>query len=224
MENTVRYGFLILCTLLFSSASSQKGETTVREGIHIHLEYIYGLGTQIKYRPYLLFQDGSIYKNMDSDPSTLDISVSKKTEAEHWGEWRQTGKEIHVLWKNGKKTVWKDKSWFPTVSPKEKEQLSGSYKSISGLSSLPVGGDATVLSIKDLTFEGDRFTFGTSAGSGNSQTTSYTSQEKAGTYLLGKNSIQLRFNNGKMETKFFFFAPDSKRSFGIGSTYYILRE
>jgi hypothetical protein len=196
----------------------------VREGIHIHLEYSYGLGTQLKYRPYLLFKDGSIYRNLDSDPSTLNIPISKKTEAEHWGEWNQMGKEIHVLWKNGKKSVWKDKSWFPTVTPREKEQLYGSYKSISGLGSLPLGGDATVLSIRNIAFEGDKFTLEISTGSDNSQTTSYTNHAKAGTYLLEKNSIQLRFNNGEVETKFFFFTPDSKRSFGMGSTYYILRE
>ena len=74
---------------------------------------------------------------------------------------------------------------------------------------------------ENVCFDGNKFTYETFGGSTNESTTAYASETKAGTYKLKGHIITLTFNNGIVENKLFFFMPDSKEMFGIGSTYYL---
>lgn len=228
---TIALGFFLLTSLFGNFTTSLKSvfvdtqyslfSAQQEYAIYIHLEYTYGLGVQLNYRPYLLFRDGSIYKNLDVNPEDFQVSSSKKNEPNEWGSWKKQGDEFHIKWNNGKDAVWKKGNWFTTVAPKNGELLAGNYKSLSGLTNMYVGGDATVLSVKNLSFDGNKFTYDAKGSSSSSTLTAYGSSSQAGTYKLGNNIIELNFNNGKTEKKFFFFTPDSKRVFGVGSTYYI---
>ncbi len=194
------------------------------EGIYLHLEYRYGMGVEIYYRPYLLFKDGTLYKNMDTSPESLNVEQSKKEEPKNWGSWKKQGNAIVVQWPDETET-WKEKTWFTTLAASEGEQIAGTYRSLSGISNVQLGGTSTVISTATLSFSGDKFTYETFGGSTDSQTTAYGSKTKAGTYKLNGYTIELQFNNGTTEKKFFYFYPGEgpKTVFGVGSNYYILK-
>jgi hypothetical protein len=73
----------------------------------------------------------------------------------------------------------------------------------------------------NVSFDSNKFTFESIGGGSSDALTAYGSQSKAGTYELNGYSITLRFNNGTVEKKFFYFYPDSKDVFGIGTRYYV---
>jgi hypothetical protein len=193
------------------------------DGIYIHLEYTYGLGLEIYYRPYILFKDETIYKDLDIDPDEFDPAKSKVSEKDNWGTWKKTGSEITVNWNDGSSSVWEDETWYPTTAPKLNEELDGIYRSLSGLTDLYVGGNSTVVSAKSLAFNDDKFTYDVTSGASSSPVVVYTSETKGGKYRLDINTIELTFNNGEKLKRFFFFTPDSKKAFCIGTTYYLQR-
>jgi hypothetical protein len=221
--------FLSIALLSVSCSDDDEGgkDKTLTEilnqldGIYIHLEYTYGLGVEVTYQPYLLFKDQSIYKDADIEPATFNAQESKKTESEKWGQWEKRKDEIVITWNNGKTSTWKAGQWYLTKQALEDEKINGCYQSLSGISNVQLGGSSTVLSVENVCFDGNKFTYETFGGSTNESATAYASETKAGTYKLRDHIITLTFNNGVVDNKLFFFMPDSKEVFGIGSTYYI---
>jgi hypothetical protein len=191
------------------------------DGIYIHLEYTYGFGIEINYVPYLLFMDGGVYKNLDINSDKFNVEQSKKSEPNEWGTWKKDNNQFTIKWNKGDEDTWKEGTWWKALAASNNETLEGLYKSISGLSNVPLGGSSTVISAKNLSFLGNQFTYESTVGSTTNSVTLYSSLEKAGTYELMGHTIELRFNNGLVEKKFFYFYPDSKRVFGVGENYYI---
>jgi hypothetical protein len=217
-------------SLLLTAAGCNKDNDPVAgipgtQGIYLHLEYRYGLGVEIYYRPYLLFKDGTIYQNLDVNPDKLNIEQSKKDEPKNWGTWKKQGEDIVVQWPDETDT-WEKDTWYTTLAATKGEQISGTYRSLSGISNIQLGGSSTVIATATLSFSGNKFTYETFGGSTDSQTVAYGSKNKAGTYTLNGNTIELRFNDGSVEKKFFYFYPGegAKTVFGVGSNYYILRK
>ena len=219
--------------LVFTTTNYKKNNTsndsnlmskTELGDIIVHLEYGYGLGVQVKYVPYLIFDDGNIYKDFTISPTNFDVQVSKIKNAKAWGTYQIKGKEIIIKWPNKAAEIWKDKTWFKTQSASNGELLNGTYKSISGLSTISMGGTETILSLKNISFLDDKFTYESTGSAVNESTTSYGTHNTSGTYSLDKNVIEFRFNNGTVERKFFFFSSDNKKVFGIGNTYYIQKK
>ncbi len=226
MKTMLNIMLLLTFPFLGGSSDNETADFKIQglEGIYLHLEYTYGLGVEIKYRPYMFFKDGSVFKDLDVSAQDFNPSSSKMNNSDQWGVWKKQGNEIFLNWNSGKSDSWKDGTWYKSVSANMGEQISGSYKSISGVSNVPMGGDATVLSVRNISFKDNLFTYESFTGSSNEGTTVYNNHTKAGTYILDGYSIELLFNNGTREKKFFFFYPDSKDVFGIGSTYYILKD
>lgn len=46
-------------------------------------------------------------------------------------------------------------------------------------------------------------------------------KDGAGKYVLNGYSLELRYNNGQVQQKSFYFYPDSKETFGIGTSAYV---
>ncbi len=225
---------LVLISLLTAAGCNKENDAQTpesipglagTEGIYLHLEYGYGLGgVEIEYRPHLMFKDGTLYKNLSTSPDKLEVAQSKKDEPKKWGTWKKQGNDILVQWGDGKASTWEEKTWFKTVPAGKGEQISGIYRSISGVSSVPIGGSSTVIATASLSFDGNKFTYEKTAGGSDGTTSAYSSQTKAGTYKLDGHTIELRFNNGTVEKKFFYFYPDSKTVFGVGGNYYVERQ
>jgi hypothetical protein len=235
MKTKIQYSFLLASLLFLLTAAGCSKENDAQtpesipglagtEGIYLHLEYGYGLGgITIEYRPYLMFKDGTVYKNLDTRPDKLDVTQSKQAEPKEWGTWKKQGDEIIIQWP-GDEDTWEKKTWFVTVAAGKGEQIGGTYRSLSGLSNVQLGGDFTAISASSISFDGEKFTYESTSGGGNSSVTAYGSQTKAGTYKLDGHTIEMKFNNGLTEKKFFYFYPDSKTVFGVGGNYYVQRK
>ncbi|QHT65594.1 hypothetical protein GXP67_02410 [Rhodocytophaga rosea] len=204
-------------------AASKVVDVPGAEGIYLHLEYTMGVGGFLypEYRPYLLFKDGSIYQNLDTSIDKLDVAKSKQQEPKEWGTWEKKGNEFSITWSDGDTETWGEDEWFTTQAATAGEKIKGSYESISGGGNVAFGGDVMIFSATTISFDGDKFTYESTGGGSTSNLTAYSSQDKAGTYELKGNSIILKFNNGAVEKKFFYFYPDGKDVFGIGTRYYV---
>jgi predicted secreted protein len=52
-------------------------------------------------------------------------------------------------------------------------------------------------------------------------TSAYSNSNSAGTYKLNGYSIEMRYNNGEVVRRLFYFYPDSRTTFGIGGDAYV---
>jgi hypothetical protein len=236
MLNKKNLLFLLLTSILLVNiplTSCQKDQespvtTSIQEvpgaeAIYLHEEYEMGVGgyMYVVYNPYLVFKDGSIYKNLATNIDKLHIEQSRQQEAEEWGTWQKKGKDIVIAWKDGDQDTWEEESWFIANPASGGETIKGDYHSISGGGNIAFGGSMMTFSSTNISFNGNKFTFESTGGGSSDAVSSYASQTKAGTYELNGYSITLRFNNGVVEKKFFYFYPDSKDVFGIGTRYYV---
>jgi hypothetical protein len=207
------------------SAGSLKLEDI--SSVIMHLEYESGVGGGIYpvYNPYILFKDGTVY----SEPNNLDIAASKRNEPKKWGVWKLEGGLLRITW-NAKPDKYKRDEWkrdsYKNVSPAKKgEIISGSFKTISGGGNTALGGDVMIVSSNTITFNAQgQFTLAKVSGGSTSTVTSYYNGKDAGTYTLDGYTIELRFNSGRIERKFFYFYPGDQKYFGIGSSVYVPRD
>lgn len=200
------------------------------KGIAINMEYITGVGGGIypSYEPYLLLTDGSIYDGPSVSPYHFDVAKSKQLEPAKWGTWKAVGKTMVISWpaKKDKSDTW-EKNWFWARPATNGEKVVGSYKTISGGGNTALGGNVMIVSASNITFnKSGQFTMmSTSGGSNNGDfgvaSTAYAHKDGAGTYVLNGYSLELRFNNGQVQQKSFYFYPDSKEAFGIGTSAYV---
>jgi hypothetical protein len=207
-----------------SSANNLKPQDI--SSVIMHLEYESGVGGGIYpvYNPYILFKDGSIY----SEPNTLDLAASRRNDPKKWGVWKMEGGLLKITWNakpaKDKFSEWKKDS-YKNVSPAKKgETLSGSFKTISGGGNTAMGGDVMIVISDTITFNSQgQFTLAKVSGGSTSTVTSYYKGKDAGTYILDGYTIEMKLNSGKTERKFFYFYPDDRRYFGIGSSVYVPR-
>jgi hypothetical protein len=192
----------------------------------IHLEYEYGLGGAIYpvYNPYILFKDGTIY----DEPNTLDLAASKRNDPKKWGVWKMEGGLLKITWEakpaKNKYSEWKKDSYQAAAIAKKGETISGSFKTMSGGGNTALGGDVMIVVSNTITFNDQgQFTLAKVSGGSTSTVTSYYKGKDAGTYTLDGYTIELKLNSGKIERKFFYFYPDDRRYFGIGSSVYVPR-
>jgi hypothetical protein len=192
----------------------------------LHLEYRYGFGgfVEVVYKPYLLFKDGSIYENLDTSLDKLDLAKSKQQETEHWGTWKKEGDDLVITWNQEDPEKWKKETIFEAKPAVAGEKINGKFRSLTGRGNLALGGDVLVFTTTTIAMDDNKFTFETTSGGSTSSVTSYTSEDKAGTYALDGYTITLRFNNGSVEKKFFYFFPDEKTVFGIGTRYFVKKD
>lgn len=199
-------------------------------GIVINAESGIGVGGMviIEYRPYLLLQNGSVYRYPTVAPYDLDVAASKIAEPSKWGTWKLEGKTLVVtLPKKGiMKTERWDDDWFWAKAPNPNEKLKGDYETISGGGNTAMGGNTMIFSSSNIKFnDKGQFTMQKAAGGSNTDfdvsTSAYSNSNAAGTYKLNGYSIEMRYNNGQVVRKLFYFYPDSRTTFGIGDDAYV---
>jgi hypothetical protein len=202
-------------------------KTSDIHSVIIHLEYEYGLGGAIYpvYNPYILFKDGTIY----DEPNTLDLAASKRNDPKKWGVWRMESGLLKITWDakpaKNKYSEWKKDSYKNASPAKKGETISGSFKTMSGGGNTALGGDVMIVVSNTITFNDQgQFTLAKVSGGSTSTVTSYYKGKDAGTYTLDGYTIELKFNSGKTGRKFFYFYPDNRKYFGIGSSVYVPRD
>ena len=197
------------------------------KGVVIHMEYGYGVGGMIttEYRPYLLLNDGTIYKQIKESPYDLDVTTSRQSESTKWGSWKLDGKTLVVTLpqKNGapKTDKW-TKNWFWAKAATTGEKIKGSYKTIGGGGNTALGGNAMIVVATNISFnEKGQFTLEKTAGGSADATTTYAKKNTAGSYTLNGYSIEFKYNDGKVTNQLFYFYPDKRTTFGLGRSAYV---
>jgi hypothetical protein len=200
------------------------------KGVVLHQEYGYGVGGMmlIKYNPYLLLQDGTIYSHPEVCAYDLDVFKSRETEPGKWGTWKLEDSKTLVVTMNSdhKPDRWQGTAhWFWAVPAAGNERLAGTWSTIGGGGNTAFGGGAIVVSSNVLTFntQGQFTTLSTGGGSFNGSggsVTAYSNKEGAGTYTFDGYSLELKYNNGKIVRKNFCFYADSKDVWVFGTRPY----
>ncbi|HUP10987.1 MAG TPA: hypothetical protein VM187_02200, partial [Niastella sp.] len=200
------------------------------KGIVINAESGVGVGgmVTIEYRPYLLLQDGSVYRYPTVAPYDLDVAASKAAEPKKWGTWKLEGKIMSVTLpeKGVMKTERWDGDWFWAKAPVANEKIKGAYMTIGGGGNTAMGGNTMIVYSSNINFnEKGQFTMKKTGGGTNTDfdvsSSAYSNSNAAGTYKLNGYSIEMRYNNGQVVRKLFYFYPDSRTTFGIGDDAYV---
>jgi hypothetical protein len=200
------------------------------KGVVINAESGIGVGgmVTIEYRPYLLLQNGSIYRYPTVAPYDLDVAASKTAEPNKWGSWKLEGKTLAVTLpeKGVMKTERWQGDWFFAKAPVANEKIKGAYMTIGGGGNTAMGGNTMIMYSSNINFnDKGQFTMKKTGGGTNTDfdvnTTTYSNSNAAGTYKLNGYSIEMRYNNGQVVRKLFYFYPDSREAFGIGDDAYV---
>ena len=201
------------------------------KGVVLHQEYGYGVGGMmlIKYNPYLLLQDGTIYSHPEVCAYDLDVVKSREAEPGKWGTWKLEDSKTLVVTMNSdhKPDRWQGTAhWFWAAPAAKNEKLAGTWSTIGGGGNTAFGGGSIVVSSNVLTFntQGQFTTVSTGGGSYNAaggSVTAYSNKDGAGTYTFDGYSLELKYNNGKIVRKnFCFYADDSKDVWVFGTRPY----
>jgi hypothetical protein len=201
------------------------------QGIYLRLKYGYGGvggGVTIKYKPYLLLKDGSVYKKLDSSPTELDVARSKQTEPNEWGTWKINSKTLSIQWNDGESDSWKE-NWFKAFAAQKGDTLNGDYKSSSSVGNTSLGGDAMVVAFDNISFlPNGQFNQNKGAGASTSGTVTSSENSAQGTYKLNNYSIEFNYEDGRVVRKLFYFYPDkdkkTDKTIGIGKSSFIRKK
>jgi hypothetical protein len=79
---------------------------------------------------YLLFKDGSAYKDCTIPPDELNVSASKSQQPKKWTQWRNNG-DKYQIWNKSKQT-WMNLRGEPAVVMNSGTRLSGKYLNAGG--------------------------------------------------------------------------------------------
>lgn len=199
------------------------------KGVVLNLEYGYGAGGMViaEYNPYLLLKDGSIYKAPKISPYELNVALSRQAEPEKWGTWKLDGKimEVQLPEKGLIKTKRWEKNWYWARPAENNEKIQGAFKTVGGGGNTAFDGTTMIVIGSNIAFNNKgQFTLEKYSG-GSSYDFDWgvsTSSKKntTGTYSLNGYSIELKFNNNEVIKKIFYFFPDSKMAFGLGTDTY----
>jgi hypothetical protein len=199
-------------------------------GVVINAETGIGVGGMviIEYRPYLLLQNGTIYRYPTVAPYDLNVAASKIAEPNRWGTWKLEGKTLVVTLpeKGVMKTEQWRSQWFWAKPPVANEKIKGAYMTIGGGGNTAMGGNTMIVISNNITFnDKGQFVMKKTSGGSNTDfdvsTSTYSNSNAAGTYKLNGYSIEMRYNNGQVVRKLFYFYPDSREAFGIGDDAYV---
>lgn len=185
------------------------------EGIYMRTLTRYGLGgVYVENAAYLMFKDGSLYKEPAVAPADLDVEASKASEPKKWGRWQRRGTSIFVTWSDGDTDEWK--TWFVARPAIRGDRLNGGFQS-----SDPFGG-SQVINVNSVFFNREgQFSWENLKGGDTPWLPAYSRKETAGTYVLDGYSIEFRFNGGLAERHTFFFYPKDREHFAIGTSHFV---
>lgn len=183
--------------------------------IILRTETRYGLGgTYFENETYLLLKDGTIHKNFSANPTTLDVTASRRASPKHWGRWQRQGQQLIVTWPGKDPVTWK--KWFETRTANNEQRLQGKFQSADGFGGGRVANFNTVAFTEDGRFSWASLKGGSTGG----WLPAYSDRRRAGRYELDRYSIRLIYNDGTIEEYAFCWYPKDNEHFVIGSSHF----
>jgi hypothetical protein len=168
----------------------------------------------------LLLKDGWLYTNLQYTPHDLNVVASRKGEPRYWKKWRRSSGKLQFLDGN----TWKPLEGFMVVPGGKNERIDGAFEY---LSSYTIGttsqGTTSVVRII-YSFEGGKFVrySGNTLSGSTLDTFSYatSSRDGRGAYTFDGYTLELRFDDGKVNRGFGYYWDKKKDSLVIGGTTY----
>lgn len=183
------------------------------KGVVLHQEYGMGVGGMmiIRYNPYLLLKDGTVYSDPYVAAYDLDVTASRQQEPKKWGTWTQPATETLIITMNSdnKPDKWEGKAHWFWARPADKNlKIAGTWSTIGGGGNTAMGGGTMIVSSNVLTFNNQgqfttQSTGGGTTSSGMGTVTAYSNKDGAGTYSFDGFCLELKYNNGKIVRKNF---------------------
>jgi hypothetical protein len=154
----------------------------------------------------LLLKNGDYCDQMDVTPADMNVAAHKQAHPGAWGRWRRAGRKYEVL-EDGK---WKAADhWKLRLEPaRPGQKLTGTFESViaTGLAS------AAIVSSSSLTFlPGSRFRRGRSVTTTTSSVAASSSEKNEGTYRLDGRTLELRFDDGRVDRRAFHWLDVKKQ-------------
>jgi hypothetical protein len=168
----------------------------------------------------LLLKDGSMYTNLQYTPHDLNVAASKKGEPKYWTKWRRSGGALQYLAGN----AWKKLEGFLVQPGGKNETIKGVFQYLSSYT-LGTSSQGTT-SILDITysFSGDKFIrySGNTTSGSTLDVFSYatSSRDQKGSYTFDGYTLELRFENGKVNRTYGYYWDKKKDSLVIDGTTY----
>lgn len=194
-------------------------------GVYLAENYTFGVGgiMIMRYDPILLLRDGSARRNLEVPPLDLNLRADHAAHARDWGRWTRSGAKYIARWNAKDKDELK--ASFKTTPARAGQTLSRDYSSMGGGGNTALGGDVMTFYSNSYAFAPNgTFTSGRSGGGMSSSVTATSSSKNAGRYRLDGHALTLRFNDGKVVRRLFYFYPDDKGKhdvIGIGDDAFI---
>jgi hypothetical protein len=167
------------------------------------------------YSPYLVLNDGSIFSEPVASPYTFNVKASKQNEPTKWGTWKMKNNVMSVSWAGKSEPEKWAKNWFWATPAIPNEKIEGTFVTVTGKVNDNLRGTNTqptsTISFNSM----GEFTLSTSGGNAD-----FSKRDEAGTYTLNEYGIELRFNNGTVIRRAFYFYLQGKTHFGIGNFVY----
>lgn len=186
------------------------------EGVFLRRALSTGYGGMVLYvyRPFLLFDDGSVYGDPTAPPEDLDRAASQAMEPQKWGRVvTRDGATWHVRRAAPPRTGEAPDVVYRSVSALAPAPmngvLAGRFQATGGTGNSAAGGQESVIVRQSWTFTPDgRFVREGAAGAANATVVAGATQGPVrGQYTVAGYAITLRYDDGRQERR--FFARDS---------------
>lgn len=191
------------------------------DGVYLLKTFSVGVGGSRwpRFRPYLLLRDGTAYADPKWAPDSLNMALSRQTEAQRWGRWTRDGGDIALQMPHVAAQVLQgDQRIAPAP---DGLSLEGSYKHVGGGGTVASGGATSFIRIDHLQFHADgRFSGASSAGlTGANASVASSSQSSSGHYKVDGYAIDLVYDAGGSARLFFY--NDGHKLLHIGDADYV---
>jgi hypothetical protein len=177
-------------------------------------------GTRDDESAYLLLKDGSMYSNLQYTPHDLNVPASKKGEPKYWTKWRRSSGKLQYLDGN----AWKPLEGFLVLPGGKNEQIKGVFEYMSSYTIGTLNQGTTSISRVAYSFSGNKFIryAGNTLSGSTVSVFSYatSSNDQKGTYIFDGYTLELRFENGKVDRTFGYYWDKKKDSLVIGARTY----
>ena len=211
-------GGLAATLMVFAAACGQGRSGPEIEGVYHHWNWMMMLNAGMidTGADYILFKDGEVWRHPQLPPQDLDIAKAKQVASADWGSWQRSGRVVVIRMPGGHDERYDSTQLIRYEAAPKNQRVEGSWQTTlsqvsnaGGLSTAGVVTNTLVLHA-DGRFEWESSSgasFQNETGSARSGGTYSSSRPvRAGHYLIDGYSLELRYEDGRVERDLFYWA------------------
>src|SRR5262245_11658199 len=180
-----------------------------------------GMPVEIETVAVMALKNGEYCRAFDVPPSDMDAAQDKRVHPVRWGKWRKRGDAYEIF---DEKRGWQKAAWRARLYPAARDdQLLGVY---ARTASIATGTYSRVTSGASYNFlPGGRFEFGSIQIFSGRIAGSAKAKPKGGSFSLDGSTLELRWDDGKVERRTFLWGNRAdKKAFLWGTQAWLRNE